>query len=552
VKAIWLPVWLLAARLLALDVPVTDDVEVWPDGAVKTESSDLELADDLDGSNTVHQTIQLRFAPARIPVATAVTNAYLRFTAKDATAGPCALVIRGLNATVSWSPAPWAAGQEYTSPNVASLVTELLQAGKELSFTITGKGTRRAWSLEGNASGAPVLVVEWAGEAAVSPAPVGAVEPVTGHTDATVNEWIDRLQAGGLRLLELPLIELVTGLVVAGMVVLAVLFFLRRRRWLFWTAAALVVLSVTALIAFVVDQKVIKLTVEMRELRSRTGTDAIGLLDVLTGRGVKRKTYLGDMEAAERRLRGAFGAVRCWPVVYDEATDVVFLRLTAPLTQVYLAIVDLENPAVRIRIGPPGKAKRLTSLFAREQDCAVAINGEAGVSPGANSGFGHWIGNLVIEGRTVLLEDTDQRPFLSFDRWNRAAYWPAQLVDRQMSPDRFNVIWGRWDVLRDGAVVGAKDSNRQPRTAMAINRDGTRLFLMVVDGRQPGYSGGLSAAEAGLVLQAFGAHAGMLCDEGGSSCLYLKKLGGIANIPSDDRGRERPTYTHFGVSVGKR
>ena len=41
-------------------------------------------------------------------------------------------------------------------------------------------------------------------------------------------------------------------------------------------------------------------------------------------------------------------------------------------------------------------------------------------------------------------------------------------------------------------------------------------------------------------------------DEGGSSCIYLKKFGGIVNSPSDNAGEERPTYTHFGIHLRER
>ena len=41
----------------------------------------------------------------------------------------------------------------------------------------------------------------------------------------------------------------------------------------------------------------------------------------------------------------------------------------------------------------------------------------------------------------------------------------------------------------------------------------------------------------------------MLCDEGGSSCMYLQSTDSIVNTPSDQQGRERPTYTHFGISI---
>ena len=81
---------------------------------------------------------------------------------------------------------------------------------------------------------------------------------------------------------------------------------------------------------------------------------------------------------------------------------------------------------------------------------------------------------------------------------------------------------------------------------MGISADGTKLILMVADGRQQNYSVGLMRTEVGQVLKAFGASNGMLCDEGGSSCMYMAPFG-IGNSPSD--GQERVTYTHFGVVV---
>ncbi len=81
---------------------------------------------------------------------------------------------------------------------------------------------------------------------------------------------------------------------------------------------------------------------------------------------------------------------------------------------------------------------------------------------------------------------------------------------------------------------------------MALNGAGDRLFLMVVDGRQPGYSEGMSLDNTGRLLKLFGATDGMSCDEGGSSVMYLKNRGGLVNRPSDRQ--ERPIHTHFGVS----
>jgi exopolysaccharide biosynthesis protein len=203
-----------------------------------------------------------------------------------------------------------------------------------------------------------------------------------------------------------------------------------------------------------------------------------------------------------------------------------------------------------VKIGADFNDKTLTSAFARENQCSVAINGEAGATPSPNSGLGTWRGHMVQDGKVLLVEDSRiQRPFLAFDASNGVKFISAGAGERAVPADARNVIWGRWDVILDGAVSPTAMRDRQPRTAMAINREGTRLYLLVVDGRQPRYSTGMTRTEVGQTLQAFSADCGMLCDEGGSSCIYIKQLGGIANVPSDNQGQERPTYTHFGITL---
>src|SRR5262249_51775931 len=158
-----------------------------------------------------------------------------------------------------------------------------------------------------------------------------------------------------------------------------------------------------------------------------------------------------------------------------------------------------------------------------ENDCTIAINGEAGMSPGPRAGLGIWQGHFVEQGKMILAEQPNNpRPFLSFDQKNHAVFMPMSSSDRTVGPQGYNVIWGRFDVIFDGQISSADNGDRQPRTAMAINQDGSRLYLMVVDGRQPRYSIGFTHTEVGRFLQAFGAYSGMLCDEGGSSCIYLK------------------------------
>src|SRR5690606_9980190 len=75
-------------------------------------------------------------------------------------------------------------------------------------------------------------------------------------------------------------------------------------------------------------------------------------------------------------------------------------------------------------------------------------------------------------------------------------------VDVDIVPERpLHAVGGRPVVVKDGAVTrAARDSNafsltRHPRTAVGIADQGRRVFLVVVDGRQPDWSAGMSLLE---------------------------------------------------------
>jgi len=84
-----------------------------------------------------------------------------------------------------------------------------------------------------------------------------------------------------------------------------------------------------------------------------------------------------------------------------------------------------------------------------------------------------------------------------------------------------------------GSINGAFATARHPRTAIGYN--GTRIYLLVVDGRQPGYSVGMSLPELAQAMADLGCTDAVNVDGGGSSALWVR--GSLVNRPSD--GRER-------------
>lgn len=77
---------------------------------------------------------------------------------------------------------------------------------------------------------------------------------------------------------------------------------------------------------------------------------------------------------------------------------------------------------------------------------------------------------------------------------------------------------------------------------MGFTRDGGRLFYVVVDGRQPGYSAGMTLRELAAFLRELGADEALNLDGGGSSAMVVPDLRGdsavtIVNRPSDKTER---------------
>ena len=97
------------------------------------------------------------------------------------------------------------------------------------------------------------------------------------------------------------------------------------------------------------------------------------------------------------------------------------------------------------------------------------------------------------------------------------------------------------------AFTTSQIAPRNPRSAVGQLADG-RIVLVVVDGRQAGYSVGMTTFEMAQTLVRLGAVAGMGLDSGGSSTLAFE--GALLNRPS--AGRERAISTalmlqYFGV-----
>lgn len=111
-------------------------------------------------------------------------------------------------------------------------------------------------------------------------------------------------------------------------------------------------------------------------------------------------------------------------------------------------------------------------------------------------------------------------------------------------PNLKYAVSGSPRLIKDGQVSTEIDSRadskqRHPRTAVGIKDN--KLYMVTVDGRQPGVSDGMTLYEFTELLLSQGMEDALNLDGGGSTTMAVRKQGDavikLANVPSD--GRER-------------
>jgi hypothetical protein len=91
-----------------------------------------------------------------------------------------------------------------------------------------------------------------------------------------------------------------------------------------------------------------------------------------------------------------------------------------------------------------------------------------------------------------------------------------------------NVVGGFPMLLTDGALAAGVETagaasfrGLNPRTAVGLGVGGRRLLLAVIDGRQPGWSVGMTTLETARLMRALGADHALNLDGGGSSAMAV-------------------------------
>ncbi|WP_433615741.1 phosphodiester glycosidase family protein [Dactylosporangium sp. CA-139114] len=205
-----------------------------------------------------------------------------------------------------------------------------------------------------------------------------------------------------------------------------------------------------------------------------------------------------------------------------------------------------------------GDATRLRSAFANNEFGTNIVENTSAIAADNNAVFainGDYYGfrdtGIVIR-NGVVYRDTGARQGLAFYRdgtvkvydetattakqllaggvWNTLSFGPALLQDGQL-------VAGIDSVEVDTNVGNHSIQGAQPRTAVGVV-DTNHLVFVVVDGRSPGYSAGLTMTGLAQLMQQLGAKTAYNLDGGGSSTMVFN--GRLVNNPLG-KGNERGT-----------
>ena len=226
--------------------------------------------------------------------------------------------------------------------------------------------------------------------------------------------------------------------------------------------------------------------------------------------------------------------------------------------------VDLADPDVQLFPTP-----RITNYFVNDREVAGLTISDFlrtnGLQIAINANFfdsnGYYVpagtpmdvyGLQICQGIEVSPQQTASHAYtIAFSTNNQSSYytnWPIK-----SNQGIYTAVAGNKPLVVAGKnAISRNDNDRDPRTAFGISQDGRYLYLLGIDGRQPGYSSGSSDYETAQWMLLLGAYNAINMDGGGSTTLVMEdstKIPIRLNQSSAvaDSGKERTVGSHFGV-----
>jgi hypothetical protein len=215
------------------------------------------------------------------------------------------------------------------------------------------------------------------------------------------------------------------------------------------------------------------------------------------------------------------------------------LKLDPRKVRLEMAIANDRLPARQTVADIAARKKALAAVnagfFVVETGAPAGLLKVRGRLLGGNGRARGAVAFLERQGRTLLLFDR-----VIADR-GRGSYTPTLGSPATDWQDAKHAVGGagllmlngrEFDAWIDERIAAGFDTTRHPRTM--IGEDGTSIWLITVDGRQPWLSLGMSFTELRGLARRLGLRSALNLDGGGSTTMVVR--GVIVNNPSDQTG----------------
>jgi hypothetical protein len=229
----------------------------------------------------------------------------------------------------------------------------------------------------------------------------------------------------------------------------------------------------------------------------------------------------------------------------------------------YIERIDLTAPGIGFTTtphsGPLETTSQTTSQFLQSSGAQVAINASFFSNVAATPGPEDLIGLAVSNGTLVsaqMFGSDDAAASLLLSSTNQATIFPAGLLAVNLT-SVFNAVSGN-QIVTNGVdtssitPTGAPHDpfGLDPRTGVGVSQNGQYLYLIAVDGRQPGYSVGITTSTEATLMLDLGIYNGLNLDGGGSTALVRSNGKGGAVLIDSPSGSFGVVERYDGNNLG--
>jgi exopolysaccharide biosynthesis protein len=236
----------------------------------------------------------------------------------------------------------------------------------------------------------------------------------------------------------------------------------------------------------------------------------------------------------------------------------------------HVTAIDLAQPNLGVLVTPGVAAKdqheitaMMTSEFLQKNKLQFAVNASFFYPFQEDSPWAYYpksgdrvsvVGEAISQGKVYSQADPGSKwSVICFSAQNQ-----VQILSQASCPQGTEQgVSGNEVIMLDGKplpeALAADGDKAYPRMVLAHDRSGKKLWVIAVDGKQPGYSEGVKIRELVPFLQKLGVDRAINLDGGGSTTMVTATAQGpkFLNAPIQNKipMNERPVANHIGFFI---